>query len=83
VQEDSTLEAKHLKALPMPYAGLHPRLSFNEHVAARYLHNRVNRLDLCWWKDCTETHLTRCNMVFQKGRFVVRGTVFRREILTK
>jgi hypothetical protein len=71
-QDNGTLEAKRIKAIPLPYDGLILLFSFNENLAARSMKKRV---DVYWWKECTETHLVRCTLSFEKDPIIVRGTL--------
>ncbi|XP_006456430.1 hypothetical protein AGABI2DRAFT_195551, partial [Agaricus bisporus var. bisporus H97] len=57
-----TLKAKRLKTLPLPYHGSTSRFSFNDHLVARTM---TKRLDVYWWRDCTETRLVRCTLVLE------------------
>ncbi|EKM74863.1 hypothetical protein AGABI1DRAFT_132773 [Agaricus bisporus var. burnettii JB137-S8] len=66
-QDDGALIAKRLKSLPMPYYGFYPKLSFNDHLVARTMNERV---DVYWWRECIDTRLVRCTLGFKRSILV-------------
>ncbi|XP_006456436.1 hypothetical protein AGABI2DRAFT_195557, partial [Agaricus bisporus var. bisporus H97] len=62
VPQDEILKAKRLRTLPLPYHGSISRFSFNDHLVARTM---TKRLDVYWWRDCTETQLVRCTLILE------------------
>ncbi|KAF7760686.1 hypothetical protein Agabi119p4_10095 [Agaricus bisporus var. burnettii] len=57
-----TLKAKRLRTIPLPYYGLPSQFSFNGHLVACSM---TKRLDVYWWRECTETQLVRCTLVLE------------------
>ncbi|EKM74875.1 hypothetical protein AGABI1DRAFT_109780 [Agaricus bisporus var. burnettii JB137-S8] len=71
-QENGMLIAKHLKTIPLPYNGFSTKLSFNDRLVARAMEGRV---DVYWWRECTETSLVRCTVQFKKKPLIPQTNV--------
>ncbi|KAF7761019.1 hypothetical protein Agabi119p4_10428 [Agaricus bisporus var. burnettii] len=71
-QENGMLIAKHLKTIPLPYNGFSTKLSFNDRLVARTMEGRV---DVYWWRECTETSLVRCTVQFKKKPLITNVCV--------